>query len=432
MSRLHKILEDPLLLAHILGYTKVKTSIHEEWIREVWRPGFNHTQAHRNSYKTTCRVIAWIWGQFTHKESTCLIARKSIDEARAVINEIAMHYEKPPLRALYKKEFGIEEPRNLAYWSPMGKGISLITKKKATKERGLEPSGVGKPRTGAHYDLIICDDIVNIDDRYSKAERKKTIRYYGELNNIIKNDGIGIKVSGTPWHKEDAYSKMDPPRRYPIELQFIEDLTSERIAEIKKGLDESEFQANYHLRHVQSEEKPFAKPNYTNEYCEGQNYGFLDPSKGESKNNDSSALTIGRYQDKIFHVNAGFLWKKRLDQTYDEVENYCKRFNIHTLYIEANKMQEAFVVEFRRRKINCVAVNSITNKHVRIIHYVKKNWERIVFHNSVQKEYMKEIMDYIDPDISEHDDAPDSLAGFVASFYRKKRRGGIQIASISV
>lgn len=60
--------------------------------------------------------------------------------------------------------------------------------------------GIGGSLTGKHADIVITDDIVNLRDRMSAAERERTIAVYRELQNI-KNRGGRIINTGTPWHK---------------------------------------------------------------------------------------------------------------------------------------------------------------------------------------------------------------------------------------
>lgn len=44
--------------------------------------------------------------------------------------------------------------------------------------------GVNGSLTGKHYDVIFTDDIVNLKDRTSRAEREHTKSVYMELQNI--------------------------------------------------------------------------------------------------------------------------------------------------------------------------------------------------------------------------------------------------------
>ena len=73
--------------------------------------------------------------------------------------------------------------------------------------------GINGSITGKHFDRIFTDDIVNVQDRTSKAERDRTKIVYQELQNI-RNRGGRIFNTGTPWHKEDCFSLMPNIERY--------------------------------------------------------------------------------------------------------------------------------------------------------------------------------------------------------------------------
>lgn len=411
---LRTIIRDPLAMAYLLGYDKVKHSIHREWIREMWRPGNSTLMAHRNSYKTTSRVIGIIWGLLVFPDTRILIIRKSMDEAAKTVGEIMQHYERPALRALYQDLYGVSEPRDLDKWS-QSKGIALSTKIEVTKERSVEPTGVGKHKTGSHYDLIIGDDIVTLADRQSVAEREATKDFIKELHNILNVDGIGLKLSGTPWHEDDAYSTAPEPKRYPVTMNFIEDMTDEKLKAIRKKIgDESLYQANYHLIHVATEDRLFAEPKFAPVPENFQPYAYLDPAFGDKKTNDYCGLSIaGQHEDKIM-VSGGYIWRTKLDKTYDAVVRYCHHHNVSILFVEDNQAQVAVAVELVERGLTVRTVTALKSKHQRIQHYCGKMWDSIVFaHDLDGTPYLRQILDYVDPQYSAHDDAPDSLAGVI-------------------
>src|SRR5699024_8143197 len=75
--------------------------------------------------------------------------------------------------------------------------------------------GIGASITGKHADIVATDDIVNLKDRASKAERDRTKLAYMELENIRNNGGRFINT-GTPWHKEDAISIMPNQKKFDV------------------------------------------------------------------------------------------------------------------------------------------------------------------------------------------------------------------------
>ena len=117
--------------------------------------------------------------------------------------------------------------------------------------------GVGGAITGQHYDLIFTDDIVNVSDRVSRAERDRTKLFYQELQNI-KNQGGCIKNTGTPWHKDDAFELMPKPKRYDCYSTGI--MSKEEIKDKKRRMTASLFAANYELKHIADDDVMFTEP----------------------------------------------------------------------------------------------------------------------------------------------------------------------------
>ena len=101
----HQILDDPLYLAYILGYDRVKTEIHAQWINDVMRSTVSTAvMAHRGSYKTTCRCLIGVVGRMLFDPNkTILLLRKTKTEAQKTMEEVKIHWEQnEPLIAIYR------------------------------------------------------------------------------------------------------------------------------------------------------------------------------------------------------------------------------------------------------------------------------------------------------------------------------------------
>lgn len=415
---LEKIINEPLFLAYLLGYDKVQHPYHERWIRLIWAHGTDVLQAHRNSYKTTCTVISIIWGLLVKPETRILLIRKAKEESSAVLEEIMSHYERPALRAIYRECFGIEEPRNLDRWSA-SRGLALATKTKPSKERNIEAAGIGKHRTGAHYDLIIPDDIVTVIDRYSEAERTRVKIYCRELSNILNNDGIGVKYRGTPWHEDDAFSILPKPEKYPISMNFIPELTPERIEQLKAESTPSLWSINYDLEHMPDEKRIFADAKFEDPPDEAVLIGYLDPAFSDKPENDCSALTAGTASAGKINIVFGRIWQKEIDEIYDEVEAAYHELGLSLLVVESNAAQIAVGKEMARRGCKVMSINQHKNKHYRIVHFARKYWPKIFFSKNIDEPYFHQLMGY---NISASKrDAADSLAGLVQYFVTKRK-----------
>jgi hypothetical protein len=118
----------------------------------------------------------------------------------------------------------------------------------------LVGTGCRSSLTGKHADLIITDDIINVDDRISKAHRERTKMVYQELQNI-KNRGGRIINTGTPWHKDDAFSIM--PNIVSYDCYSTGLISDNELQAIRNSMTSSLFAANYELKHIADKDAMF-------------------------------------------------------------------------------------------------------------------------------------------------------------------------------
>ena len=181
--------------------------------------------AFRNSYKTTSVIIVGtIWFFLFNPNDSVLLLRKTYSAASSVLLAIARHYQKnDTLKSFYRDVLGCEN--ELLSVSTKDRLI-LGERQKIGVESSLEARGIGDyGKTGSHYDRILVDDSVTLEDRYSYAVRESTKRNLRELINIAPSARGKLKAyMGTPWHEDDAYSECPAPAKYPIGSVKIEGL----------------------------------------------------------------------------------------------------------------------------------------------------------------------------------------------------------------
>ena len=251
-------------MENYLGYTDL-IDIHSEWIIDAWlKKDALAMQAHRNSYKTTSIIIVGsIWYLLLYNpDVTCLIIRKAQSEARKIVKTISENLEKPECSLLGKAIYN-QPVLKSKKWSV--DSLSLSIKKSVTPEGNIDCIGVGGSITGSHYDYILPDDIITLKDRISKAERENTESFVRELKNIKKRGGK-LYISGSPWHRGDAWTICPEPKKYPIGTVDIpgyrEDELAETMQELRRGNTESLISANYKLVHISDEERIFGDPDF--------------------------------------------------------------------------------------------------------------------------------------------------------------------------
>lgn len=401
----------PYKLGHLLGFTKLKP-INNRWIISMIRgKGDKTLQASRGTYKTTCVSIALALIIILLPNKRTLFMRKTDTDVKEVIKQVAKILKSPQIQVLVQAIYGVTI--KLTTESATEISTNLTSDIKGTSQ--LIGIGMGSSITGKHFDIIFTDDIINISDRVSKAERERTKTIYQELQNVKNRDGR-IFNTGTPWHKDDAFSIMPEAEKYNCYHEEIKEIISDSdLAELKKNMLPSLFCANYELRHIASEDVIFAdaKTGADPSTIEQAKFCHIDASYGGE---DGTAFTIAKRQDKTLYV-FGKLYHKHVDDCIDEVITYKNGFMGNKIWCEDNGDKGYLAKEIKKKGERAVTYHESMNKFLKITTYLKGEWENIVFVKGTDEEYIQQILDYNEN--AEHDDAPDSLASICRLMYSK-------------
>jgi predicted phage terminase large subunit-like protein len=289
---------------------------------------------------------------------------------------------------------------------------NLTTDIKGTSQ--LVGMGCGASLTGKHFDFIFTDDIVNVKDRISKAERDNTKIIYQELQNI-KNRGGRIFNTGTPWHREDAFSIMPEPEKWDCYREEVREvITEEELAEIKSKMLPSLFAANYELRHIASEDVIFTDPITGGDpaMCE-QGMAHVDAAFGGE---DYTAFTIMHKIQGKYYV-FGKMWRKHVESCYDDIKKYYTQFMCGKMPIEDNGDKGFTARDLKKQGIRAYTYHESMNKHIKITTYLLRIWQDVIFVEGTDEEYINQICDYNED--AEHDDAPDSCSSLARLLINK-------------
>lgn len=402
------LIKKPYKLGHLLGFTKL-TELHNDWIVDMIKGKWDKTlQAHRGSYKTTCVSIALALIVVLLPSLKTLFIRKTDDDVKEVIAQVKKILESQQMRYFVKCIYGVD--LRLIKSNTNEISTNLSTDIKGTSQ--LVGMGTGSSLTGKHFDRIFTDDIVNLQDRISKAERDKTKGIYQELHNV-KNRGGRIYNTGTPWHKDDCFTLMPNPEQYDCYSTGLID--SEELEEIRSKMTASLFSANYELKHIADEDVIFTSPQTGAEpHLVEQGLCHTDAAYG---GDDYTAFTIAhKYNGKIYVY--GRLWHKHIDDVQDEIKTLISQFNAGIMYCENNGDKGYLGKEFRRKGVRVSIYHENMNKFIKITSYLKACWRDVVFVAGTDEEYINQICDYNEN--AEHDDAPDSLASLIRKMWNKK------------
>lgn len=409
------LLTSPYKLGHMLGFTKL-TDLHNAWILDMLKGEGDRTlQAHRASYKTTCVSIALALIIILLPNKRTLFLRKTDADIKEIIKQVQKILKDPHTQYFVQCIYGVN--LKLTVESATEINTNLTTDIRGTSQ--LVGMGCGSSITGKHFDRIFTDDIVNINDRVSKAERDRTKLVYQELQNIKNRDGR-IFNTGTPWHKDDCFTIMPEAEKFDCYSTGL--ISDEQLEVIKKSMTRSLFAANYELRHIAAEDVIFQNPQTGADPSEvEQGDCHIDAAYGGE---DFSAFTIVKKRGNIFYVY-GRLWQKNIDDCLDEIQRLRAQFNAGKIYCEDNGDKGYLAKELRNRGERAIIYHENMHKFIKITTYLKAEWENVKFVAGTDKAFIDQICDYNEN--ADHDDAPDSLASQIRRLWKKKESDYVSI-----
>ena len=407
------LVNHPAEFGRMLGFTKLGP-LHNRWIRHMVFGETDITlQASRGTYKTTCVSVALAIIVILFPSKRTLFLRKTDTDVKEVIKQVQKILLHPRTQAfvLAIYECGLR----LVVQSATEISTNLTADIKGTSQ--LSGLGIGSSLTGKHYDNIFTDDIVNINDRISKAERDRTRLIYQELQNV-KNRDESAKIfnTGTPWHVDDAFSIMPPPARFDCyHPEVAKIISAADLAAIKEKMLPSLFAANYELRFVASEDVIFTNPKTNGDPALAeQGIAHIDAAYGGE---DYTALTVVSKRAGTYYVY-GRLWRKHVDDVQDKIIELRRHYCAGKIYCEDNGDKGYLAKTLRAKGERVASYHESTNKFLKITSYLKGEWKNVVFVAGTDAEYINQICDYNED--AEHDDAPDSLASAIRLLWKKQ------------
>ena len=391
----------PIEIGHWVGFNDL-TDLHNEWLKDfLYKTNDQTLQAHRGSYKTTTLSLFFAIHAIIRPNETVLYFRKTGSDVTEIARQTANILMSGCMNEIVRTIYGFD--LKLIRASSSSIQTNLSTHIKGSDQ--LVGLGIGTSITGKHADIVVTDDIVNVNDRISTAERERTKIAFMELQNI-KNRGGRFINTGTPWHKDDAFTLMPSPVKYPWDKTGL--ITEEQAEIIKRGMTSSLFAANYELKHISDEDVIFPNPKTGAKrelvingwsHCDAAFYG-----------EDYTAFTVINYHDGKFYVY-GRCWRKHIDDVMNEIVAIHNSLLAKKLYNEVNADKGYVAREFRKHGIKVSTYNETQNKYIKIVSYLKFEWDNVIFVDGTDKEYINQIEEYNEN--APHDDSPDSLASII-------------------
>lgn len=411
------IIDQPHYLGWLIGKEKLNP-LHSEWIKYIWdNPNGEHRalMAFRGGYKSTSIDVVGIIRNFlVNPNDRIAIVRKSMTDASTIVDSVKQAMQIPIIKEIFRYVHGFLPKATMA---KEGK-LRYNFKTTITPEVNLTAFGTDSSLTGFHFDKILCDDIITLKDRISKAEREHTKEIVRELATNIIDPGKPIMFIGTPWHNDDAWQDINafcPIAMYSIsEYNF---LGEKAIEEKRKTTTPFLFAANYELELRKDESAIFSEA----KYGEGWNYlnrysvAHLDAGFDGS---DYCALTIlaptdtSDYRTAKKFQGVGFTYPGHIKTWMDKVVLYYKRYKCKKIYIETNADKGYVAEELRKRGLNVITYHESQNKELKIETNLYGYWDKIYWSPNTDDEYINMILDWR-PHTKDHDDCPDSCASLI-------------------
>ena len=355
------------MIGRAVGF-KDLTRMHGEWIREMVYGTDDYTlQAHRGSYKSSCLAVAISMLMVIFPKRNIIFLRKTDDDVAEMMRMVGKILKSETLARIVKSVYN-------------GAELTLTTETTDQISTNLWTSPMGAPQllgmgirasiTGKHAYYVITDDICNKDDRASRAERERTKTQYDELQNI-RNRGGRIINLGTPWHKDDVFTKMPNIHRYDCYGTGL--ISPEKLQELRQAMPPFLFAANYELKHIASADAVFeTSPEFVkDERLLYDGRGHIDAAYGGS---DYTAFTCAKKQADGTIVMYGRLWQKDVMSVIDRIVEEARRLRCVIIYCEDNGDRGFVRKEIIRRGGWGKSYTESQNKTIKIETYLRQAW----------------------------------------------------------
>lgn len=446
---------DPFYFAKkILKYELMSEEIHRPILERVLNPTYLRTLEllPRGIFKTTVRTITkCLYEIIRNPNVRILIAMNSATNAYKTFSEIKAHITKNPRFIHFFGDLKANSPR----WQ--NSSIIIGTRTLNHKEGTIDSIGKDSSITSQHYDIILCDDIVDENDRDSEAARRDTKYFFEDIQDLLNENGE-LHITGTRWHFDDVYNylieDLNPKLKeqklntyhttvIPVtdddgKLNFPSMFSDEKISQlmIEKGL--VSFSAQYMLQPLAEGTQIFSKDKagyfdmveFNPE--DGEPYGYCDPALGQNKNACQAPIltayfmTKGKFKGRILFTHADIAVRP-ITQTIQNIVHSHIEHHYLSFGIEDNGAQklilgdvDAYARELTNENIKVIVplqgVTNTQNKNARIERFEKYfSSQKVLFRKDWQtapgnyRDLMIQLFQYPAAKYNDAPDAADSL-----------------------
>lgn len=262
----------------------------------------------------------------------------------------------------------------------------IVRRTTSRKEATVEAYGLvdGMP-TGAHFQLLMYDDVVT-KDSVTTPEMIKKVTESWELSLDLSTDGGAMRIAGTRYHMADTYKTIIDrgsavPRIYPATHNGKPDgkpvlYSEEFLAQKRRDKGSHIFACQQLLNPVADGAAGFNVEDmqyWDNENYENLNiYVILDPANEKKKTNDyTAAWVVGLGPDKNYYIINMVRDRLGLTERTDLLFRWHRRYNPRFVVYEKYGMQSdiehiKFVQEMKNYRFKIYPIGGGMNKNDRI------------------------------------------------------------------
>lgn len=328
---------------HILKYPDICETVHGEW-EEFLKSGEKKKKlllVPRGHLKTTFVTVGGSLQDIIRDNNTRILFANAIgDNAQSFLFEIKEHIKSNKELHTYYPETATWE-KSSSKWSE--KHIT-IPRTRQSKEPTIETSGVGGSLVSQHYDKIILDDLVNVENSATRIQADKVIDYYKQCLSLLEPEGELI-VIGTRYTYYELYQYIIDELKNDFDIfirtcykqwktktvpYFPKKFTIDSLAEIKRGQGSYVFSCQYKNEPVDDESAVFKKSwilNYERSPEPLYKVTTVDPAISKEKHGNYSAIVttgVSEFGKKyILQIKRG-KWNpfELIDQIFDTYSDF--------------------------------------------------------------------------------------------------------------
>jgi len=174
----------------------------------------------RYSYKSCiCTVGYALWKLASDPNLRILIYSDTATKAQGFLTDIKNHIYGKAERSKFRDIYGPwETDPHKGKWNESM--IELRIRGIAYKEPNVDTGGIETTKVGAHYDIIIFDDIVSDVNTTTKDQMDKTHACYQKSLSLLVPKGETLIV-GTRWHFGDLYGRLIEENKKTKEFEIF-------------------------------------------------------------------------------------------------------------------------------------------------------------------------------------------------------------------